>query len=547
MKRILVLGGYGGFGGRISARLASAGYDVLVAGRSIEKARDFCMCKLGLTPLAVDRGEIVQALARHMPVVLVDASGPFQAMDYAVPSACITAGVHYVDIADSRDFVCGINALDTAARNAGVVVLSGASSVPALSGAVIRHLKQEMDHVHAIDIVISASNKAAAGPSVSAAILGQVGQSISIWRGRRWDTVFGWQELRKVDFYCAGTAPIKRRIVALVDVPDLGLWPKSIVGQPAVTFRAGTELSFQNRALWLVSWLVKGRILRSLAPFAHLLSPLQYLTRSMGSDRSAMAVRLFGLANGQEVERQWTLIADEGDGPEIPTLSVEPVVARIIAGAEPDGARDAGDTLSLSDYTSAFGGLAIRHDTREIPSSPPLYARVMGERFAALPAELQSIHSVFRDGGTTGGAEVTGAANWLGAIIARVFGFPPPGHHPVHVQFMEENGRETWVRHFSGQAFKSELSQHGPYLVERFGPLRFAFSLLLEPKGLRMEMRRWWIGPIPLPLAMAPRSEAREWSQEGRFWFDVPIALPFIGRLVHYRGWLKPHIGKDWD
>jgi NAD(P)-dependent dehydrogenase (short-subunit alcohol dehydrogenase family) len=539
VRRILVLGGYGGFGGRIAVRLAAAGYDVLVAGRSIEKARDFCAGKAGLSPLAMDRADIEQALEEHKPALLVDASGPFQAMDYVVPSACIAAGVHYVDIADSRAFVCGIDVLDTAARNAGVVVLSGASSVPALSGAVIRHLERPMDHVHAIDIAISASNKAAAGPAVSAAILGQIGQCFSIWRGQRWGTAYGWQEPRKVDFHCAGAAPIKGRSVALVDVPDLGLWPKRISGQPAVIFRAGTELNFQNRALWLASWLVRGRVLRSLAPFARFLSPLQNLTRSMGGDRSAMVVRLFGLANGQRVERRWTLIADDGDGPEIPTLSVEPIVARIFAGTEPVGARDAGDALSLSDYAPAFAGLAIRHETRDISKPPSLYARVMGDRFAALPPEVQSIHSVLRDGGASGEAEVTGASNILGAFIARIVGFPPPGQHPVHVHFREENGRETWVRHFSGQAFKSELSQHGPYLVERFGPLRFAFSLPSEPQGLQMEMRRWWIGPIPLPLALAPRSVAHEWAEDGRFWFDVPIALPLIGRLVHYRGWLE--------
>lgn len=67
---------------------------------------------------------------------------------------CIRAGAHYVDLADSRFgvsirvlcgtdvasrrvFVEAIGALDSAAREAGVLVASGASSVPALSSAVI--------------------------------------------------------------------------------------------------------------------------------------------------------------------------------------------------------------------------------------------------------------------------------------------------------------------------------------------------------------------------------------------------------------------------
>ena len=53
-------------------------------------------------------------------------------------------------------------------------------------------------------------------------------------------------------------------------------------------------------------------------------------------------------------------------------------------------------------------------------------------------------------------------------------------------------------------------------------------------------MTGWSIWRLPLPLFLAPRSRAREWQEDGRFCFEVPIALPLIGRIVHYRGWLAP-------
>lgn len=151
MIRILLLGGYGGFGGRIAWRLAAAGHAVIVAGRSIDKARAFCGQTPGLTPLALDRTGIAAALDAHRPAIVVDASGPFQAMDHIIPKACIAAGVHYVDIADSRDFVCNIVMLDDAAKAAGIVLFSGASSVPALSGAAVRQLARGMDRVRAVE------------------------------------------------------------------------------------------------------------------------------------------------------------------------------------------------------------------------------------------------------------------------------------------------------------------------------------------------------------------------------------------------------------
>ncbi|MNY78176.1 hypothetical protein D3C86_2183260 [compost metagenome] len=55
-----------------------------------------------------------------------------------------------------------------------------------------------------------------------------------------------------------------------------------------------------------------------------------------------------------------------------------------------------------------------------------------------------------------------------------------------------------------------------------------------------MRMRRWSLLRVPLPLWLAPSSEAREWAEGEVFCFDVPIALPGIGEVVHYRGWLRP-------
>lgn len=540
MARILVLGGYGGFGGRIARRLAAAGHEVLVAGRSAGRAGAFCGDDPRLKPLAVDRAAMATAIDAHRPAIVVDAAGPFQGMDHRVPAVCIAAGVHYLDIADGRGFVVGIGALDDAARAAGVVAISGASSVPALSGASVRALAEGMDDVRAVEMAISASNRATAGASVATAVLDYVGRPVRLWRGRRWTLATGWQELRRARFAVAGDRPLAARVVALADVPDLALLPDRLPGRPAVHFRAGTELALQNLAVWLASWPVRWGWIDSLRPFARWLLPLQRLTAWAGSDRSAMQVRVFGTAQGQRVERRWTLVASDGDGPEIPALTVPLLVDRVLSGKTASGARDAGNELRLTDYDVVFAGLSIRCDRREFVQPPPLYARVMRDRFDALPPSLRAIHDVLRDGGAAGRAIVTGAANPVAHMIARLMRFPVAGDHDLHVSFAERHGVEAWTRDFGGRCFRSHLSQRGSWLVERFGPLRFAFDLPSDARGLTMVMRAWWFGPLRLPLAFAPRSTAREWEEDGRFHFDVPIALPLIGRLVRYRGWLVP-------
>ncbi len=539
MSRILILGGYGGFGARLSRRLAARGHEVLVAGRHLDKAAAFCDNLPNAMPIVADRdGDLGTVLAEHRPDLLIDAAGPFQTSGHHVVQACIDARIAYLDLADGRAFVTGIGMLDTVARTAGVTVVSGASSVPALSGAVVRDLSAGMERVTAVEMAISASNRAAAGASVAAAILSYAGKPLTLWRGGRWAVSHGWQEIRRQRFALGNGTTLDRRLVALADVPDLDLLPGRVPGKPAVIFRAGTELAFHNLTLWLASWLVRWGWLASLSGLARWLLPLQRLTAGWGTDRSAMVVRVFGLAGGKRVERRWTLIASDGDGPEIPTLAADIIADRITN--LPHGAGDAGPLLTLADFEPAFAGLSIRHATEELPQPPSLYARIMSDRFAALPNEVRAMHEVLRDGGASGRATVERGRNPLARLVGAVMGFPAAGEHVVHVGFREEDGVERWTRTFSNQAFHSNLSEESGRLVERFGPLRFRFDLPSDERGLTMVMRGWSVLRIPLPLFLAPRTVAREWVEDGRFQFDVPIALPLIGPVIHYRGWLVP-------
>jgi len=105
VSRILVIGGYGGFGARLCRRLVAAGHEVLVAGRSRGKATAFAATLPRAQPLVLDRSDIVGALPALEADLVIDAAGPFQGSSYAVPEACIAARIPYLDLADARDFV----------------------------------------------------------------------------------------------------------------------------------------------------------------------------------------------------------------------------------------------------------------------------------------------------------------------------------------------------------------------------------------------------------------------------------------------------------
>ncbi|HUH84682.1 MAG TPA: saccharopine dehydrogenase NADP-binding domain-containing protein, partial [Stellaceae bacterium] len=237
---VLVLGGAGVFGSRICGRLARhAGMRIIAAGRRRPPLDALARAVGGVEPLVLDapRG-LAAALQDLRPDLVIHTAGPFQTQDYAVAELCIGAGVHYVDIADGRDFVADFIRLDAAARAASVLAVTGASSVPGLSAAAIDAHRGGFARLERIEIGLSPGNRAPRGPAVIAALLGYCGRPIARWEKCSWRNVFGWHDLRRGEIDGVG-----RRWLSACDVPDLALFPTRYPGVATVTFHAGLELA----------------------------------------------------------------------------------------------------------------------------------------------------------------------------------------------------------------------------------------------------------------------------------------------------------------
>ena len=536
-RTVLVIGGYGGFGARLARRLAGDGWHVLVAGRSADKAQAFAATLPHAVGLAFDRtGDCAAQLAAIEADLVIDAAGPFQHSDYRLPQACMARGLHYIDLADARDFVCGIGALDGGARAAGVAVISGASSVPALSGAVVRRLAAGMDRLVRIDSAISATTRASAGPAVVRSALSYAGKPVRLWRGGEWTSAPGWSLGQRLRFRLPGQPMLSRR-VALADVPDLELFPGLFPGQPATTFRGGSEFSLQMAALGLLGWAVRLGWLRGAESLARWLAPLQQVTAPLGGSRSAMQVEVAGFTGEQPLLRRWTLIARQGEGQEIPTMAAQLIARQIAAGTLEPGARHAGEALSLADFEPLFAGIACDHGAdREEPALP--YPRVMGEDFARLADPVRAMHLPLAESSAHGSATVERGKGLLARLLGLVMGFPPAGDYPVSVHFAPAKGRERWIRQFGPHRFSSEMSvSRAGLLIERFGPMRFHFALEVDAAGgLVMHLRRWTAFGLPMPRALGPRIAASERAEGSSFIFDVAVAMPLLGQVVRYRG-----------
>ena len=232
---VLLIGGYGFFGTLLARRLGrNPDLHVIIAGRDAARARAAAdalhaggaAATLSSAALDVTAPGLANALIACRPQVVVHAAGPFQQQDYRVAQACIEVGLHYVDLSDGRAFVAGIETLHDAATARDVLVVSGASSVPALSGAAIDRLAGAFERVAGIDIGISPGNRTERGLATMQAILTYCGAPIGVWRNGRSESMHGWQGLRRHRY----PAPVGARWLACCDVPDLALMPRRYRG-----------------------------------------------------------------------------------------------------------------------------------------------------------------------------------------------------------------------------------------------------------------------------------------------------------------------------
>ena len=95
--------------------------------------------------------------------VVVNTCGPFQSTTFNVVEDCISNGIHYIDLADGRDFVAEMSKYNEQAKSAGIAVIPGASSVPGLSSAIIEKFKDELSEIESVEYGISPGQKTTRG------------------------------------------------------------------------------------------------------------------------------------------------------------------------------------------------------------------------------------------------------------------------------------------------------------------------------------------------------------------------------------------------
>jgi Domain of unknown function (DUF4166)/Saccharopine dehydrogenase NADP binding domain len=546
--KVLILGGYGVFGGRLAELLSDIpGIEIVICGRSLTRAAEFCAAYRGqaqIKPVQLDRNSIASGIETERPDLVVDASGPFQDYGrncYGVVKACIAFGIDYLDFADAADFVFGVSRFDAEAKAAGIFVLSGVSSFPVLTAAVLREMAKTMDIV-SVEGGIAPSPYAGIGLNVMRAVIGYAGSPVKLYRNGMKTQAIGLAESMRFTIAVPGRLPLKNIHFSLVDVPDLQVIPPEHETLKDIWMGAGPAPEILHRILNLLANARAKFGLPSLAPLAGLFYRILNLMK-FGEHRGGMFVRARGRSDGKDIERSWHLLAEGDDGPYIPSMAIEAIIRKALAGERPvAGARPATRALDLADYERLFAGRSIYAGMRDAGSqSGPLYAQILGTAFETLPDQVKALHGSTHSRKWAGHAEVRQGKGLIGKAIARIIGFPNTSIAvPVSVELSPERGGELWIRDFGGKVFSSfqkrGTGKNDYLLMERFGIINVALALVVEGDRLFLIPRRWSCLGMPLPRIFLPSGQSFETERHKSFCFDVEIAAPFLGLIVAYKG-----------
>jgi hypothetical protein len=364
-KTVVVIGGTGHFGGRICRRLVGEpNTELVVTSRSSVSSGALADELRNLAPDATVRAAALDqssedfegALAALNPNIVIHTAGPYQGQDYRVAQACIQCHSHYIDLADGREFVQGFERLDESAKAAQVLLVSGASTLPGLSSAVIDLLRSRFDEIHAIEISIAPAHQTPRGTSTIAAVLSYCGKPFQVLSNGNWVTMHGWHNMRMQNYPALGS-----RWPAACDVPDLGLLPGYVPECKTVKFHAALEARWEQIALWLMGWLTRMHIVKDWNKLLPLFRWMSSRLINLGSDTGGMHIRLSGIGLDKNAKSiSWYLTARQNHGPEIPCTPAL-ILVRMLAANKitKTGAYPCLGLISIADFDTEVSDLDI--------------------------------------------------------------------------------------------------------------------------------------------------------------------------------------------
>lgn len=324
--KVLVVGGTGHFGRLlVDDLLRFANCSLIVASRHRLRSDRFETVVADLH----DPASLEAALSGVS--IAICAAGPFQVLPTTLVEICLRRRVHYIDLADDRNFVLKIHSLVPHEADNLPAICTGWSTVPALSGLLTRIASDGLDEVDTVYIHMAPGNRLPRGEATMASLFHSVGQRFTVLNDGKWRTVRGCTQPRSFPF----PPPIGPRWGYLIDVPDHALFP-AIFHARTVEFRTASELRILNSAVSLLGSLIEKNVVRSWVPWTKILQRGAALPGFLGHDWGALGVEVMGFDGERQVTRRVSLTA-HSDGQRIAVMPASVMTAMLASGPKHRG------------------------------------------------------------------------------------------------------------------------------------------------------------------------------------------------------------------
>jgi hypothetical protein len=150
-RAVLVVGGYGAVGQVVTLALAERGVPVIIAGRDPVRARTLAREHPGLlTTRVVDVDTADDGLPDGAAVVVMCV----ERANARIARACLTRGVHYVDISATTTVLDDLERLDPVARRHDAAAVLSVGLAPGLTNVLARRSVDDLPSATRVDVTV---------------------------------------------------------------------------------------------------------------------------------------------------------------------------------------------------------------------------------------------------------------------------------------------------------------------------------------------------------------------------------------------------------
>ncbi len=157
MKRVVILGGSGFFGGLIAEQLRAAAVTPIIASRTRGDLR-----------IDANNPADLRANLKQRDLV-IDAAGPFQTRTLALVEAARTIGFDVIDLSDSPEYTSMIYEHEAPIGAAGIRVLTACSALSAVSALVLS--MSEVEEPRRLTAYLAPASRLTANPGTTGSML----------------------------------------------------------------------------------------------------------------------------------------------------------------------------------------------------------------------------------------------------------------------------------------------------------------------------------------------------------------------------------------